>query len=240
MLFPALMRALRDLFRLKVLWIIVWPMLAAMLLWAALGYAFWDTLSVWIASGLEYLGIQHWLDGIEPRWVANALQVVLHLILFVPLVYVTALFITAFFAMPTLIKLVADKDYPQLARQQGGGLIGNLANAATALFIFLLIWALVVPLWFIGASIVIPFIATAYLNQRLFRYDALAEHASLTEMQVLFEKHRFSWWSLGLLTGLLQFVPILNLLAPVLTALAFIHFGLDRLNKLRQGNAKNL
>ena len=39
---------------------------------------------------------------------------------------------------------------------------------------------------------------------------------------------------LGLLTGLLQFVPLLNLFAPVLTALAFIHFGLARLADLRR------
>ncbi len=33
------------------------------------------------------------------------------------------------------------------------------------------------------------------------------------------------WWGLGLLTGLLQFEPLLYLFDPVLTALAFIHFG---------------
>ncbi|MEK7769317.1 MAG: EI24 domain-containing protein, partial [Pseudomonadota bacterium] len=70
--------------------------------------------------------------------------------------------------------------------------------------------------------------------QRLFRYDALAEHASREEMQALLSTQRSSWWSLGLLTSLFQFVPFLNLFAPVLTALAFIHFGLARLAKLRQ------
>ena len=36
------------------------------------------------------------------------------------------------------------------------------------------------------------------------------------------------------MTGLLQFLPLLNLFAPVLTALAFIHFGLARLEKMRR------
>jgi hypothetical protein len=37
-------------------------------------------------------------------------------------------------------------------------------------------------------------------------------------------------------TGMIQFVPFLNLLAPIFTALAFIHFGLEHLQQLRTGN----
>ena len=36
----ALSRAFRDLFQLKVMWIVIWPMLAALLLWIVLGVAF--------------------------------------------------------------------------------------------------------------------------------------------------------------------------------------------------------
>lgn len=230
----ALSRAFRDLFQFRILWIVIWPMLAAMLLWLVMGITFWNTFSGWITSGLTTLGIQHWLDGVEPRWVANAIQIILHMILFVPLVYTTALLITAFFAMPALIRLVAGRDYPQLKRENGGSIVGNLLNAMLATSIFIAIWVLSLPLWFIGVGVLAPFIAATYLNQRLFRYDALAEHASSTEMKVMFSEYQSSWWWLGLLTGLLQFVPVLNLFAPVLTALAFIHFGLSRLAKLRQ------
>jgi len=230
----ALSRALRDLFQFKVLWIVIWPMLTAVLLWLVLGVTFWDTFSGWISSGLNAIGIQHWLEGVEPRWVANGIQAVVHLILFVPLVFVTALLITAFFAMPALIGLVADHDYPQLKRESCGSIAGNLLNALVAIGIFLAIWVLTLPLWMIGAGIVVPFIAATYLNQRLFRYDALAEHASSDEMKVLISRYQSSWWGIGLLTGLLQFVPLLNVFAPVLTGLAFIHFGLERLAWLRQ------
>jgi CysZ protein len=230
----ALHRAFRDLFQFRVLWIVIWPMLAAVLVWLVLGVAFWDTFSGWIASGLASIGIQSWLQGVEPRWVANAIQAAVHLFLFVPLVFVTALVITALFAMPALIRLVADRHYPRLRRESGGSMSGSLLNALLAVGVFAAIWVLTLPLWMIGAGLVVPFVAATYLNQRLFRYDALEEHASLEEMRALFAIHRSSWWGLGLLTGLLQFVPLLNLLAPVLTALAFIHFGLARLAYLRQ------
>ena len=185
-IFEALSRAFRDLFQFQVLWIVIWPILAASLLWLLLGVAFWSTFSGWIASGLTAIGIQTWLEGIEPRWVAYGIQAIAHLILFVPLVFITALVITALFAMPALIHLVADRDYPHFERENGGGFAGSLLNALIALGIFVAIWLITLPLWLIGAGLVIPFIATAYLNQRLFRYDALAEHASQDEMRAIF------------------------------------------------------
>ncbi|SCY33921.1 EI24 domain-containing protein [Nitrosospira sp. Nsp13] len=229
----ALSRAFRDLFRFQVLWIVIWPILVAALLWFILGVVFWSTFSGWIASGLTAIGIQTWLEGVEPRWIAYGIQGVAHLILFVPLVFITALVITALFAMPALVHLVADRDYPQLERENNSGITGSLLNALLAIGIFIAIWLATIPLWLVGAGVVVPFIAAAYLNQRLFRYDALAEHARREEMGTIFLTCRPSLWGLGLLTGLVQFIPFFNLFAPVLAALAFVHFGLARLAELR-------
>ena len=229
----ALSRAFRDLFRFQVLWIVIWPVLVAALLWLILGVVFWSTFSGWIASGLTAIGIQTWLEGIEPRWIAYGIQGVAHLILFVPLVFITALVITALFAMPALVHLVAGRDYPQLERENSGGIAGSLLNALIAIGIFIAIWLVTIPLWLVGAGVIVPFLAAAYMNQRLFRYDALAEHARHEEMRAIFLTYRSSLWGLGLLTGLVQFIPFFNLFAPVLAALAFIHFDLARLADLR-------
>lgn len=232
--FSALSRALHDVFRFQVLWIMIWPILLAGVLWLVLAVSFWTTFSGWIAQGLDVIGIQTWLENLEPTWIASGILAIIHLLLFVPLVLVTALIITSLFAMPALIRLVAERDYPQLQRKNGGGFVGSLLNAVIALAIFIAIWVLTLPTWLIGVGVVVPFIAAAYLNQRLFRYDALSEHASREEMQVLFAANRASLWGLGLITGLLHFIPLLNLFAPVLAALAFIHLGLARLEYLRQ------
>jgi uncharacterized protein involved in cysteine biosynthesis len=231
--FDALARALRDLFSLRVLWVVVWPMLAALLLWLALGVTFWGTFSGWIVQGLDALGIQTWLADLEPAWIANGIQALLHLLLFVPLVMLTALVITALFGMPALIRVVAGRDYPELERENGGGLVGSLWNAVVAIALFIALWLVTLPLWLIGVGVVVPFVAAAWLNQRLFRYDAIAEHATAGEMKALFRQERGGWWGLGLLTGLVQFVPLLNLLGPVIAALAFIHYGLAHLARRR-------
>lgn len=230
----ALARALRDLFNLRVLWVAVWPMLVALLLWLVLGVTFWRTFSGWIAQGLDAIGIQTWLAEIEPVWIAHGIQALLQFMLFVPLVMLTALVITALFGMPALIRIVAGRDYPELRQKNGGGLVGSLWNAVVAIAVFLALWLVTLPLWLIGVGVIVPFAAAAYLNQRLFRYDAIAEHASAEEMAALFKRERSGWWGLGLLTGLVQFVPLLNFLGPVFAALAFIHFGLGRLKQRRQ------
>lgn len=229
----ALGRALRDLFSLRVLWVVVWPMLAAAFFWLVLSVTFWGTFSGWIAQGLDAIGIQAWLADLEPVWIAHAVQLIVHLMLFVPAVLLTALVITALFAMPALVRMVAGRDYPALARKKGGGLVGSVWNALVGLVLFVALWIVTLPLWLIGVGVVVPFAAAAYLNQRLFRYDAVAEHASADEMTALFRSERAGWWGLGLLTGLVQFVPFLNLFGPVFAALAFIHFGLARLDAQR-------
>ena len=229
----ALARALRDLFQPRVLWVVVWPMLVAGLLWLVLAVAFWTTFSGWIALGLDKLGIQAWLTGLEPIWIANGIQSLLHVLFYVPLVYLTALVITALFGTSALIRIVAERSYPELVRENGGGLAGSLWNAAIAVVLFLGLWLVTLPLWPLGVGVIVPFVAAAYLNQRLFRYDAIAEHASADEMTALFKNERGGWWGLGVLTGLVQFVPLLNLLGPVFAALAFIHYGLARLSQQR-------
>ena len=233
----ALARALRDLFQPRVLWVAVWPILAAGLLWLVLAVTFWSTFSGWIALGLDKLGIETWLSGLEPVWIANGIQALLHILLFVPLVYITALVLTALFGTSALIRIVAERHYPELRRENGGGLIGSLWNALIAVGLFIGLWVVTLPLWLIGVGVIVPFVAAAYLNQRLFRYDAIAEHASADEMAALFKNERGGWWGLGMLTGLVQFVPLLNLLGPVFAALAFIHYGLARLDRQRKHSA---
>ncbi len=139
-LLDSIARALRDLFSLRVLWVVIWPMLVALLLWLTLGITFWSTFSGWLEYGLDKIGIQVWLAELEPVWIANGLQALLHLMLFVPMVMLTALVLTALFGMPALIRVVAERDYPQLKRESGGGLVGSVWNAVIAITVFVVLW----------------------------------------------------------------------------------------------------
>ncbi|MBP6056911.1 MAG: EI24 domain-containing protein [Nitrosomonas sp.] len=238
--FKAIKSTFRDLIRFKIAWIVVWPILVATLFWFAIGYIFWDNFSELIYQVFVEIGIGEWLKNVEPGWIAVSIQGLLHVIVFVPLVIMTTLIITTIFVMPALIKLVANRYYPELKREHGGTFSGSIINAILASGIFILIWVITLPLWTIGAGIIIPFVTAAFMNQQLFRYDALSEHASKQEIKTICVSNRYSLWGLGLLTGLIQFVPLLNLLAPIFTALTFIHFGLEHLKLLRAQNERTL
>lgn len=89
-------------------------------------------------------------------------------------------------------------------------------------------------LWLLaGLGALFSLLLTAYLNQRLFRYDALVEHASASEFKLILERSSDQLYLLGLILALLHFVPVLNLISPIYTGLVYIHFGLAALQRLR-------
>ncbi len=78
------------------------------------------------------------------------------------------------------------------------------------------------------------------LSKRLLQVIALKERlakyvASQEEMQRIFSGRFSDLFVLGLATGPLYFVPIVNLVAPVFSALAFTCLCLDELARIRAG-----
>jgi uncharacterized protein involved in cysteine biosynthesis len=85
-----------------------------------------------------------------------------------------------------------------------------------------------------GALLVLPLLWGAWLNQRTFRFDALAEHATRAELAGLARENRSRFLFAGLGTAAVAYVPLVNLLAPVFTALVFVHLGLATLRRARR------
>ncbi|MBV6389273.1 EI24 domain-containing protein [Nitrosomonas europaea] len=232
-LFSALSRASANLLNPRMLWLWSWPILISAIFWWLIGMFFWTPLSGWVLTVIPADTLQNWLESSRLQVIADSVESIINVIIFVTLAITTSLVITALVTMPALVNFVAKRYYPDLARMQGGTITGSLRNVISAIVIFFTLWIVTIPLWFTGIGLLAPLLAAAYLNQRLFFYDALSEHADSTELDKLSSTDRPARWSLGFLTGLLQFVPFLNFFAPTLTALAFTHFELGRLAKLR-------
>ena len=66
---------------------------------------------------------------------------------------------------------------------------------------------------------ILSLIATGWLNCRLFRYDALAEHASREEYRAIKAYADARFFTLGLIMAALQWIPVVNLVAPVYAGL---------------------
>jgi len=213
------------------LWLMLWPMLLALGLWGSVALLMWGTLAVhlavWLRQALDYaLAWSHVDFGTAALVAAN----VLLFIAFVPLVYLTALVILSLFGMQQMVDYVAQRAYPQLERRRGGGVAGSGWNSLVAFVGMLALGVLSLPFWlFPPLWPIIPLLILAWVNQRLLRYDALAEHADAGEMARIFRARRGALYVLGLLLALLAYVPLLGFFAPVLFGLAFIHYLLGAL-----------
>jgi CysZ protein len=230
----ALGRGFKSLLTPKMLALTLWPMFLALLFWGGLAWFFWDQ---W-AAGITAIAIQ---NGIEDRlvqwgfvWLAHWLVVALLMSLLLPAVYVSSLVFTAVFAMPVMLKFVVARDYADLEMKHGGTLLGSLWNSLLVLVIYLLLWIITLPFWLVPfGAIVVPVLLSAYLNQRLFSYDALMDHASREEFRQIQKRSRSGLFSLGGILGFAHYIPILNFFTPIYIGLSYIHFCLGQLKRLR-------
>ncbi|MDX8400727.1 MAG: EI24 domain-containing protein [Gallionellaceae bacterium] len=231
----ALLVALQTLIHPKMLALILWPMLVAIVVWAGAAIFFWESWIGSLTSLVQATPLEQWMMQGFFAIVSHYFIVIVLMMLLLPAVYVTALLITAIFAMPMMVSHVAKTSYPELQLKQGGSTVGSVVNAVIAILVYCTGWLLTMPLWlFSPLALLLPIILMAYLNQRLFRYDALAEHASKEEYEQLMQSMTVKLYLLGAVLSLLQFIPLLNLFSPIYVALAFIHLCLAELKKLRQ------
>jgi CysZ protein len=232
--FSALTAALKSLMHPRMLALMIWPMLLAVLFWGGLSFVFWDDWTAALATLIQGTDAQTWIEQHGWNWLIAYGVVFLLVLLLLPAIFVTALLITSVFHMPMMVRFVAEKHYPGLELKKGGTVSGSVWNAVAALTVYLVLWLLFLPLWLFGPlALIVPILLNAHLNQRLFRYDALADHASAEEFNGLVEQESVNLYLLGGILGLIQFVPVLNFFAPVYMGLAFIHYCLDRLAALR-------
>jgi hypothetical protein len=233
----ALGYGLVNLFHPRMLWLMAWPMLVSLAIWGTAALFLWTKLALWLAGVLKpwvepALGYVRLDFGDATLIAAN----VILFLLFVPLVYLTALFILGVFGMQKMVDYVAERSFPQLERRRGGGAVGSVGNGLIALFGMIGLFIVSIPLWILPPLWpLIPLAILSWVNQRLLRYDALAEHADREEMARLFRERRGGLYALGIMLALLAYVPFVNFIGPVVFGLAFIRYLLGALEAIRSG-----
>ena len=234
----ALGRALADLREPRVLALGLLPPLAAILVWIALGWALADDWARWVA---DWIATSPWLTWVRD-WGLSSVFIwgsgIAAIALLLPIMLVTAVLVTELVAMPVIVPMVARRDYPALAEKKGGTIAGSVWNAVAAVTVFAVLWLFSLPLWFTGiGAVVLPPLISAWFNQRMFRYDALAEHATPAERDAIVRGARGRLFGLGLLLAGLYTIPVVNLMVPVVSGLAFTHLCLAELARLRERSA---
>lgn len=236
------------------------PLLIAVSLSFGLMWFFWEpavtTVRAQMESWLIVDTLLKWLDGMGASGFRSVLAPLIVVVLALPLIMALSLLLVAALMTPSLTRLVAERRFPDLARQQGGSLWGGLAWSlgSTALALFALLLSM--PFWLVPpVALVLPPLIWGWLSYRVFCYDVLADHASADERRTLLRRHRWPLLAIGIVSGYLGAAPSLIfafgamslVLAPLLlpiaiwlymlvfafAALWFAHYALQALQQLR-------
>lgn len=228
--------ALGNLLHPRMLWLMLWPVLIAAGIWGAAAIWSWAGLVAWLAGILR-----HWIETATffVHWDASTVAMiaakVLVILCLVPLIQLTALLILGVFGMPAMVDYVARRAFPALVRRHGGSFAGSIWNSIVGVVGLVMLGVVSIPFWFFPLLWpAIPVAIMGWVNQRVLRYDALAEHADAREMKMVFSRRRAAMYLLGVVLALVAYIPVIGLFAPVLFGLAFIHYLLGELEALRK------
>ena len=226
----ALMKALMNLRERRIWWLVLAPALVSLLLWLGLTFFVLDLI---VAQFLQ-LPPMTWLTGWGAIWLAKFFAVIGGWLVILAAAYVTAMLLAAIFILPLLLRILAERDYRDVARLGRDSVLAAVGNSVVATLGFVAGWLLTLPLWLIpGFGLVLPLFWMAWLTRRTFAYDAACVHATDAEWQRLTREHRTPLLWLGVIMGLLGHVPLIGLLVPTVAALAYIHYCLNALRQLR-------
>lgn len=228
----ALGRSVSSLGRARVWLYLLVPTVLAVVAMTVLSLFLLDRL---VATLLEQPPMS-WVASWGAIWLAHLLASLGGWLVILSASYLLAVLLTAIAVMPLLLEYLARNDYGDVARLGRDSLTASTWNSVWAALLFILGWLVTLPLWLIpGLGLVLPLFWMAWLNRRTFAYDALSIHASANEWRELRRDHAGALLMLGVLMALLTHVPVLGLFAPSLAALAYIHYCLEALRRLRQG-----
>ncbi len=220
----ALVQAIPVLFTPRILAVVLLPLVASAGIWTVVGWIAWSPLTQWLRATIY---------GAHGGWSEFAAGASAALLLMLAAV-LTALVAVAVLAMPVIVETVAERDYPSLAKLRGGTFTGGLVNAIATILLFLPLWLLALfllplPPIYVAVSL----LQSAWLNQRLFRYDALALHADRDELPAVIATARRRLFVLGLMLAPLSLIPFVNLVAPLYAGVAFSYLCLSELTAWR-------
>jgi hypothetical protein len=223
----------------RMLGLLVLPFVVAIAFWILSAWFLWEPVTGWFQSmvfegeGWMARGYRavapYGLSGLS-TWIPNLFA----FLLLVPIAIATALALIAVLAMPVVIRHLGSGPYADVERRGSLALGANLWNVFRSLAVFVLGYLLTMPLWLIPPlALVVPWLWWGWLTARLMRFDSLVEHAAAGERETLIAAEGRNYLVLGLAVALLNYIPPLFLVAPVLSALVFAHYSLSRLRDRR-------
>lgn len=266
LLLDSFWRALGYCLHPKVMLLSLMPLLVMVAAAFAAAYFFWDPAVAAIMQRLQSWQLLAasltWLESYGLGELRTVLAPFVLVTLATPVMVVLTLLLVSFMMTPWIVDLVGQRRFAHLDRLHGAGFWSSAAWALGSTVLALLLMVLTLPLWLIPLfGLLIPPLLWGWLTYRVFAFDALAAHASVSERKALIQQHRPWLLGMGVVCGYLGTAPSLVwvsgavwlALAPLLVPLAiwiyafvfafaslwFTHYLLRALDLLRQANAQD-
>ena len=203
------------------------PLILMVALALGLGYYFWEPALDWVRAGLEASSVVNsvwdWLQSVGAGSIKMVLAPLVVIFAVTPVIVVLSLLLVAVLMTPALTNLVAERRFPQLERKHGGSLVKSLLWSFGSTLLAVVALIVSIPLWLVPPLVlVLPPLIWGWLTYRVMAFDALAEHASEPERQLLFKQHRIRLLSMGVVCGFLGAAPSLLWASGALFAAAFV------------------
>tara|TARA_B110001454_G_scaffold219057_1_gene249585 strand:- start:21816 stop:22571 length:756 start_codon:yes stop_codon:yes gene_type:complete len=173
-------------------------------------------------------------------WLGFSLLSIFALLIFTILIFTLSYFfliiLTSLLLVPLLNPVIRKLFFPNLVENSELTFFDSLKNSAVSIAIYFGLLILLSPVFIFVplGQILVPYFLNAYLARRVFPYDVLQSYATAAEFERFMLKEKQSLWTLALLTGGYFYVPILNVLAAPLAALAFVIFSMGKISEYRR------
>ncbi len=211
-LLRSFVRALANVFHPRMLWLTLMPFAAATIVWGALLWFFWQTLTgaanSWLNGWALTSTMYRMFDAVGFSPLHAVIARFLIVIVTIPLIVVTVLLLIATLSMPGVIALLTRKPrghYASLEERRGGSWYGSLGYSVTTTIVCLMLLVVTLPLWLIPPFFaLIPPPLWGWLTYRVMVYTTRSP-CTLAPRSV--SESRWSLLAIGIISGLLSSVP---------------------------------
>jgi len=204
-------KSLKDIFSKDVILFVIQIGFAASILSLTFIWYFWDGLSNFIASYLSWIPWE-WLQTSGAKVITFALAYMIFIII--------VSLLTSLFSEKLLIKL-AKKHYPTVSVVGSVAISTSIVSTLKASLIFLLLFILSLPFLFI------PFLGQFMM---LYLWSILIKEPTTYDVGSLFIKEKKEIKEetkktrvLAMIASLFNYVPVMNVFAPVFAQILFLH-----------------
>jgi len=208
-------KSLKDIFSKDVILFVLQISLGALLLTGLFVWYFWGGLTHFISAYLSWIPWE-WLQTSGATVITFALAYMLFIVMISLL--------TSLFSEKLLIKL-AKKHYPSVEVVGSADIMTSILATLKASIIFLILFILSIPLLFVP---ILGQIIMLYLWSILIKEPTVYDVGSLfiKEKKILKEKSKKARL-IAMIASLFNYIPILNIFAPVFAQILFLHYLLE-------------